>query len=151
MKKIFKFLLKLFTAGIVAFGILSVFSAFYYHVPIRMKSDTKSTDYICGNNKLYMRATEGYSWVRTDGNGFNNAEIIDDINILVMGSSQMEGFNVQKDKNTVYRLNERLKQGNINIQAYNIGISGHSIDCCINNIENVVKEFSPTDYVIIET
>ncbi|MDD6214755.1 MAG: hypothetical protein PUB42_06205 [Firmicutes bacterium] len=98
-----------------------------------------------------MRATEGYSWVRTDGNGFNNAEIIDDINILVMGSSQMEGFNVQKDKNTVYRLNERLKQGNINIQAYNIGISGHSIDCCINNIENVVKEFSPTDYVIIET
>ena len=84
MKRKFKILWKLFAAGMAAFGILSVFSAFYYHVPIRLESSTKSTDYIWEKNKFYMRATEGYSYGRTDGNGFNNAKIIDDINILVI-------------------------------------------------------------------
>ena len=151
MKRKFKILWKLFAAGMAAFGILSVFSAFYYHVPIRLKSSTKSTDYIWEKNKFYMRATEGYSYGKTDGNGFNNAEIIDDINILVMGSSQIEAFNVLQNENAVYRLNERFKQGNIDMCAYNIGTSGHSLDYCVNNIENAVKEFSPKDYVIIET
>lgn len=145
LKKLFK----IFSAGIVAFIILSLFSTFYYNVPRRIESKTKSTDYVWESDTFLMRATEGFSYGKTDPNGFNNVKIPDDINILMMGSSQMEGFNVLPDENTTYKLNELLSKSS-SLSAYNIAISGHTIVHCVNNIENAMAEFSPTDYIIIE-
>lgn len=143
--------LKFVFSGITAFIILSVFCNFYYNLPTHIESVTKSTNHIWQKNKWHSRATEGFAFGRTDANGFNNVIAIDDVGILIMGSSQMEAFNVLYNQNTTYKLNELFKNNKKNLRAYNIGISGHNLLSCINNIENAVSEFSPSDYVILET
>ena len=149
MNSILKLIIKILGAGIVAFFVLSLFSAVYYNMPIRIKSSTYSTDYVWEHNALRISCGEGFSYGVTDSNGYNNKEVPEKINVLVMGSSQMEGFNVLPDQNTTYKLNEAFD--NNEMTAYNIGISGHNLLTCINNLENAVSEFSPKDYVIIET
>ncbi len=145
-----KFILKFFSAGVVAFAILSTFSFLYYNVPIRMTSETNSTDYSWEKDNFFIRCTEGFSYGKIDSRGFNNLKALDDINVLILGSSQVEGFNVLPDENTVSVLN-RLFASDLGYQAYNIGISGHTLEHCIQNLENAVEEFKPSDYIIIET
>lgn len=142
---------KTFISAIFAFCILSVFSYFYYNIPIRIESESKSTDYAWEKNKWHCRATEGFSFGTTDSKGFNNPQLMQDINILIMGSSQMEAFNVAQNESTTYKLNQLLNKNGLDMSAYNIGISGHTIETSFNNLKNAVKEFSPKDYVIIET
>ena len=115
-----------------------------------MPSETNSTDYIWQQNKFYSRGTEGFANGITDKNGFNNLKTFeDDIDVLVMGSSHMEAFNVAQDKNTVALLNEKFQDHDMNF--YNIGISGHDFVRCLYNLENAIDEFAPQKYVIIET
>ena len=58
-----------------------------------------------------MRGTEGFAYTKTDENGFVNTfpEKKDEINVLVMGSSHAEGFNVDSDENFTYVLNKKFK------------------------------------------
>ena len=37
------------------------------------------------------------------------------------------------------------------MSAYNIGISGHTIYRCVDNVEDAISYFNPTDFLIIET
>lgn len=108
-----------------------------------------ATDYTWESGQFMSTMKEGFSWLRFDSNGFNNTykeKSFEDIDILLMGSSHMEGVNVGSSQNTGYLLNALLDE-----TTYNIGISGHTIYTCIKNIENAVAVYNPSEYVIIET
>lgn len=147
----FQYLFKLFIAGSVSISILSVFSIFYSYSGVHIPNPDFTTDYIWESDQLKSTMTEGFAWLKMDKNGFNNAHIREasdtDIDILLMGSSHMEAANVASDENVGYRLNELLP----NNYTYNIGISGHTIYSCVNNMENAIEHYQPTDYVILET
>lgn len=59
----------------------------------------------------------------------------------------MEAINVNQDENVGALLNEILKDKRL----YNIGISGHTIYTCVQNISDAVTYYSPSAYVILET
>lgn len=154
MKKQFRiFLIKSVLAMVTAFIILNLICMLYCNYAIHSPSSTGSTDYIWEKNKFYSRGTEGFAWGVTDSNGFNNLQTFEkgDIDVLVMGSSHMEAFNVSQHKNTVALLNNKLRDANVDMKAYNIGVSGHVLARCLNNAEKAIDEFAPKKYLIIET
>lgn len=87
---------KVVVAAIVSFAVLNLVCVLYYNVPIHSPSESGSTDYVWNRNKFYSRGTEGFAMGVTDKNGFNNLETFKkgDIDVLLMGSSHMEAFNV---------------------------------------------------------
>lgn len=145
--------IKTAVAGIVAFIILNLVCFFYYNLAVHSESETGSTDYVWEESKFYSRGTEGFSWGKTDENGFNNLAVFEDgdIDVLMMGSSHMEAFNVAQDRNVGYVLNRKFKDADMDLNVYNIGVSGHTLERCLNNAGNAVKEFKPNKYVVIET
>ncbi len=152
-KRIQLFSIKIIFAMIIAFVILNLICMLYYNCAIHSRSETGSTDYVWEKNKFYSRGTEGFACGTTDTNGFNNLKTFDkgDIDILVMGSSHMEAFNVSQDKNAVAILNEKNCEANSGMNAYNIGVSGHVLVRCLNNAVNAINEFAPQKYLVIET
>lgn len=143
---------KVIGAGIVAFCILNVFCLVFYRVPIHNECKSKATEYKWGENRFYSRATEGFAYGMTDENGYNNICVRKEQPLgLIMGSSQMEAFQVFQDKNTCAVTNKNLSNKNINGYLYNIGISSHTLLNCANNLEDAIDVFDPRKYVIIET
>ncbi len=145
-----KNLIKIICSAVISFAILNAVCFFYYNIPVHSESKTNSTDYVWESNKFRSSGTEGFAWVKTDANGFNNldAEYGKSPEILIMGSSHTEAFNVSQKENYVCIINSLFAQNGL--KAYNIGISGHTLTTCINNFENAVKEFTPSKYVIME-
>lgn len=138
---------KVFVAGIFAFSILSVITFFYNYTGIHITNTTGATDYVWQKNQRMFNMKEGFSYVKMDKNGFNNAEVFENIDILLMGSSHMEAYQVLQNENCASLLNEYLPDFN----TYNIGISGHTIYRIVDNLDSALKEFSPSRYVLIET
>lgn len=144
---------KIVAAAIVSFVIINLLCVLYYNMPIHRDSEDNSTDYIWEKKKFYSRGTEGFTMGVTDKNGFNNLETFPkgEIDILLMGSSHMEAFNVSQDKNVTSILNRKFRESGINLNVYNIGISGHEFIMCLNHLEDAIKKFAPQEYVVIET
>ena len=152
-KKILIWFGKAICAGVVSLIILSVFSLFYYNIGIRSTNEAGATDYVWENH-FYSTGYEGFAWGINDANGLNNSwktEKTDEIDILLMGSSQMEARNVAQNKNTAFLLNQMCADAEIDLYTYNIGVEGHSIYAQVNNLENAVREFRPSKYIILET
>lgn len=147
-----KMLFKMVCSLLISFAILNVVCFFYYNVPVHSESKTHSTDYVWETDKFYSTGIEGYAWGKTDENGFNNLNVEYGVNpeILVMGSSHTEGMNVSQKENYVYLLNTFFEQNADEFKAYNIGISGHTLTTCLNNLKNAIEEFGPKKYVVIE-
>jgi lysophospholipase L1-like esterase len=146
--------IKIIGAFITAFVLLNIFCLLYFNEAIHGPSDTGATDYVWEQNKFYSGAKEGFAFGVTDRNGYNNSfprEQGQSLNIIVMGSSHMEAFQVAQDENATYLLNERLKSNGNSDFAYNIGISGHDFLRCASNFVNALNTFKPTKYVVIET
>ena len=136
----------------IAFGIsivlLSGFSLFFSYDGVHIDNKTGATDYTWEPGQLKTTMREGHAMLRMDKNGFNDSYAAsDDIDILLMGSSHMEAVNVASNKNTGYLLNELVPY----MYTYNIGISGHTIYNCVNNMTNAIKAYNPCRYVVIET
>lgn len=148
IKKIAKFIL----SAAISFVLLNAVCFLYYNVPVHSESATNSTDYVWEKSKFYSRGTEGFAWGKTDAKGFNNlsAENSEKPDILVMGTSHTEAFNVSQAENYAYLLGELFDSDTNNMSVYNIGISGHSITTCLNNFESAVNEFNPGKYVVME-
>ena len=91
---------KIILAGVVTIAILSAFSVVYYHTGLRIPSDSGNTDYHWEPNTLISNMKESYSWIITDVNGYNNVSVPDSVDILLMGSSHMEAFEVSQNDNT---------------------------------------------------
>lgn len=143
-----KWLIKAFVAGIVALAFLSGIAYLYFYTGIHITNKTNATDYTWTPSQRINNMKEGFSFIKMDKNGFNNANGYDEnIDILLMGSSHMEAYQVGKDQNCGYLLNEMMPEYN----TYNIGTSGHTIYRLADNIGAALQEYNPSKYVLIET
>ncbi len=145
IKKFLILLIKLAVAGLIALIVVSVFSFVYSYSGAHIRNDSGSTDYKYKPNQLICNLKEGFSFFKMDENGFNNAEVKPDTDILLMGSSHMEAVQVgHKNLGTI--LNEKLPE----YTTYSIGMSGHTIYRLADNIQNAVDEYQPSKCVIVE-
>lgn len=147
MRRYILFIGKITSAGLVAILILSIFSCVISFSGIHIQSSTGATDYVWEANQWKATMFEGFAWMHMDDNGYNNTHDEEPVDILLMGSSHMEAVNVAQNENVAALLNEMAS----NYFTYNIGISGHTIYNCVNNMNAAVKEYAPTKYVILET
>lgn len=146
MKKLLLWLGKCLVAGICTIIILSVFCFVFLYEGTHVTEETGATDYTWESNQWKATMSEGFAWLKMDENGYNNAFIDDDeIDILLMGSSHMEALQVDADENTGYLLNKMIPR----YTTYNIGISGHTIYRCIDNMNDAVKNYAPNKYVVL--
>jgi hypothetical protein len=139
---------KLLFSGTVSILLCSLFAFVFNFSPARVKNESGATEYRWKSNSHKITIEEGFAYIETDEDGFNDAyEAADDkVDILLMGSSHMEAYNVGAKKNTGYLLNGKLPE-----YTYNIGISGHQIWNCVENMEAAVREYRPAEYVVLET
>lgn len=151
MKKFCLWALKAAAAGMIAFVLLCLWCASYYNVPVHYENPTGATEYVWQSHKTYRKGTEGFVFGRTNNEGMNAPEDYhegDRVDILLMGSSHMEGMNVEQEENTASVL-EQLFEGEKN--CYNIGMSGHTLAYCLSNLQAALDCYQPQDYVVIET
>ena len=137
---------KVIVSGIISFIILSFFCFFYYNIPVHSICEDGSTDYKWQENKFYMSMDEGISFGKTDSLGYINKNTYDDVDILIMGSSHVQGLPVSNNDNVSTILDEKLPNKNV----YSIATSGHNFKVCISNLEAALEKYKP-EIVIIET
>ena len=151
MKKFFVWIGKAAAAGAAALLLLCLWCSFYYNVPIHYTNETGATEYKWESNKFFRKGTEGFAFGRTNNDGFINLRDYtpgEQIDILLMGSSHMEGMNVQPEENTAAVLN-RLFAGEK--YTYNIGTSGHTLMYCLKHLEAALDTYAPGGCVVMET
>ena len=145
---------KAFLAGCAAFVLLNGFAFLYSNTGGgHITNPTGATDYIWPPGAFFSRMTEGHTWGFVDENGFNNSYPAEDqVDVLLMGSSHMEAYNVPQDKNLGYCLNELThRESGTGDYVYNIGTSGHGLTDCLSNLSDALTEYHPEKAVIIET
>lgn len=149
IKNIGKYLCKLFVSAVAAFMILSLICFFYYNIPVHYTNEAGFTDYVWEENKITFRGTEGFAQGKTNNEGLNNLADYNnqEIDILFLGSSQIEGFNVMPDENATALLNEKF---NGEYFAYSLGVSGHDFLRCTQNLGSALERYRPSAYVILE-
>lgn len=150
LKSVFCFV-KVGIALLISVIILSGVTIIYSNTGVHITNKSHATDYKWKPYQFKSNMKEGFSWLRMNGDGFNNCfdnNDVEKIDILLMGSSHMEAVNVPKESNVGYLLNNHDVPEYI---TYNIGISGHQIYQCVNNLADAVKFYNPYRYIIIET
>lgn len=149
MKKYCLIIKRIILAGITVFVAANLFCLFYYNLPARTSNESGTTDYKWNAGSFFCRATEGLGYGRINDDGFNNTQDIADlekIDILLMGSSHLEGFNIPQ-KNIISEVMNQHSE----LISYNIGISGHSLMTCFDNLEAALATYQPQKYLIFET
>ncbi len=149
-KETAKWIVKAMLAGLAAFAVLCAACAFYFNVPVRVSSPDDTTEYRYEPNRRYFRGTEGFGTGRINNEGFNNLRDYkqgDEINVLLLGSSHMEGFCVPQADSAAAVLN-RLFDGEKYV--YNIGMAAHTFPYCAEHLERALSVYAPTDAVVIE-
>ena len=148
LKLILLRLCKLCISAVLVLLLLSVVTFFYNYTGIHVTNKSGATDYNWQKNQIMFNLKEGFSFVRMDENGFNNVALPEnDIDILLMGSSHMEAYQVNQNENCAALLNDYMPD----LFTYNIGVSGHTIYRLADNIEAALREYRPEKYVILET
>ena len=150
MKKTAAWFLRVCISGLIAFCLLTLFCVLYYNVPVHYSTIDGATDYSWECNQFYSRATEGFAFGKTNNEGYLNTFDYSentDIDILVMGSSHMEAYQVAMDESTAAILGSLFPDRTV----YNIGISGHTLLDCADNLNAAVAKYKPSQYVLIET
>lgn len=143
-----RWILTAIAAAVIAMAVLSVFAFLYEYSGIHSKNESGATDYKWQSDHIATTMKEGFSYIQYDENGFNNIGGENgDVDILLMGSSHMEAVNVAQDENTAALLNTMIPD----MHTYNIGVSGHDIYRCVDNFDEAVSYYKPSEYVIIET
>ena len=150
-----RWLVKLLLANVFACAIFSVVGYFYYfgglgiEPPIADEVWKRATP-----NGRVSRCVEGAVCVRLDANGYNNeyyrrvGRDLTDVDALTMGSSHVEGFNLNKP--FVYLLNERFAEEERPKSFYQCGASSHTLSASVARLEPALKLFRPREYVLIE-
>ena len=149
-KKRLVYLSKILISGILAFSILTLFCYIYYNIPAHSICEDGATDYTWEASVFRSRGTEGFSWGKTNNEGYNNLfdfSPANQIDILIIGSSHMEAFQVAADESVSSLLNSMLPDDLV----YNIGVSSHNFLTCVCNLEAALNKYQPTKYVIMET
>lgn len=142
------FFVKLFVSGLITLIVLSVISFVYSYTGIHITNADGSTDYVWQKNQIMLNMKEGFAFIRMDENGFNNPLVPENgIDILLMGSSHMEAYQVKQNENCAALLNEYIPD----LFTYNIGVSGHTIYRLADNVEAALDKYKPEKYVVFET
>ena len=141
---------KMIGAAFVAVIILSLIVSVYSLNPLREKNPQGNTDYVWKPDSLWMNMSEGVSFGRMDANGFNNLEVIEDPDIILLGSSHIESKNVNQNENTAYYLTESF---DFSYSVYNMGISGHTLYKVCQYLPDTLSVYQDNEpnYVVIET
>ena len=147
VRNVFLMFGKIIAGGIISLAILSVIAFFYNFTGIHVTSKSGATDYVWQSRQNINNLNEGFAMVKMDKNGLNNTFVPENVDILLMGSSHMEAYQVAQNKNTGALLNSLLPDKS----TYNIGVSGHTLYRIADNIEAAAQEFEPAEYIIIET
>lgn len=144
-----KTLIKIPLAGLTALAILCVLMFGYSYIPLRENSTLKNTDFIWQPNTPWVRLTEGVSAGIIDSQGFNNKEVVENPDILVLGSSHAEAENVMQTENFCFLLNEKF---NGKQKTYNMGISAHNFYKVVQYLPVSLEVYNKVPkYIIIET
>jgi hypothetical protein len=140
---------KVIMAGFVAFLILNAMCLVYYNIPGHFSSSSGATDYVYPKYAYYSHMTEGFGYGRMNNEGLNNLENFNSqqIDILLMGSSHVEGTNVSQTETMAAKLNSMFDKSKY---VYNLGFSTHDFLRNANNLEAAVKAYRPKEYVIFE-
>ena len=142
-----RWLLKLALAGVVSVALLSAVTLGYSYTGAHITNETGATDYRWKPGQLRSTASEGFAWLRYDQNGYQNAAVPEDVDVLVMGSSHMEAFNVPQNASTAAVLGKLLPE----LRVYNIGTAGHELYQIVQNLPAAVATFAPARCIVIET
>lgn len=148
IKDIIKWLINVVAAGIIAILMLSIFTCIYHYEGVHVRNNDGATDYKWETGQWKSQMTEGFAWFFMDEEGFNNHVVPKDkIDLLLMGSSHMEGCEVSQAENVGTLLNDSFTD----LVTYNIGISGHTIYRCVDNLEDAIDTYHPQKYIVMET
>ena len=144
-----KTLFKTVFAGLTALAILCVLMLGYYYIPLRENNSKQNTDYVWAKNTPWVSLTEGVSFGVTDAAGFINKDVVENPDILFLGSSHTESMNVLQSENMCALLNDKFDG---KYTAYNMGISGHTIYKVVQYLNATLNIYPKVPkYVIIET
>lgn len=149
-RQILFWILKAGAAGVTAFLILNALSYFYYYIPYNVECESGATDFVLPANFKGFNGEEGYVPIQLDKNGYNNEMVPDEINVLCIGSSHTLAYTVKPGEGYPAILNKSLQDSN-GMTAYNIGMFGHEWYYCMDNLEEAIETFQPTDYVVVES
>jgi hypothetical protein len=141
-------MVKFILAGITAFLFLNVFCLVYYNIPGHISTEKGATDYVYPAFAHYSQLVEGFGYGKMNNEGYNNKDDYrsQKIDILLMGSSHIEGMNVVQRETTASVLNALLKAR----YTYNIGFSTHDFLRNLNNLKDAVDYYKPQGYVVLE-
>ena len=147
--KAIKQLGKMIGAAVLAVVILSFITSIYSTSPLRVKNPQGNTDYVWKPDSLWSNMSEGISFGKMDEKGYNNLEVVDNPDIILLGSSHIESKNVNQKENTAYYLSENFDR---KYTVYNMGISGHTIYKVCQYLPKTLSLYDNVPkYVIIET
>jgi hypothetical protein len=144
MKTFFKIML----AGIAAFAALCLLFV-VYQVPTGIQTLGGPTDWVHEPNKFYSYPVEGWGYGKMNNEGHQNINSYTGqaIDILVMGSSQMEALQVPQTENTVSLLNTVFRESKY---IYNVGKGGHAFPTIVKNSNAALNRYHPKDYLVME-
>lgn len=147
MKKLFRQLFIIIWSGILSCLLLSLFAIVYDLSGAKITNPSLATFSKWDGHQLVTNMKEGFAWIVTDEDGFNNKSKLEKVDVLIMGDSHMEGIQVSQDDNLTGKLNNvYLKEYN----TYNIGISGTYFPYCVNNLVNALNYYKPSKAVIFD-
>lgn len=144
-----KIIFKVMSAGLLAIAILSLILIPYSLYPLHIPNPNGNTDYVWQPDSLCMTMTEGVGYSKYDAQGYNNAAVIDNPDVIILGSSHMEASNVLPHECVGGRLSQMLAG---HFTVYNMGISGHHFyKVCKYLPANLALYDTPPKIVVIET
>jgi hypothetical protein len=130
---IIKNIIKYLIASFLVFFVLNTLCYFYYKRPINIPTKTGVTDFYNEPHFHYSQMLEGYGFGVMNNEGFNN--LFDytgqNVDVLLMGSSQIEATNVPQNLTTNAFLNQYFNNEKC---IYNIATSHHGFSQIINAI-----------------
>ena len=150
-KRVLNWIGKALLAGVIALAGLCLFCVLYYNVPVHYTNESGATEYKWEAKRFYSKGTEGFALGWTNNDGFNNLRDYtpgERIDLLLMGSSHMEGFNVAQDENAAAVLNALFGGERY---TYNIGTAAHTLPYCAKHLDRALTAYAPGQYVILET
>lgn len=92
--KVLKACFKVIAAGLASIVIICGLLFFYCIIPVHEENTRGNTDYVWPSNSIWVNAKEWISFGKNDEKGFNNISVIENPDIIVLGSSHMEATNV---------------------------------------------------------
>ena len=145
---LFKKLCRTAAAGLCAFLILCVLSLCYFQRPMYLPSEFGNTDFRWPAGGRWLQMIEGISWGQFDQWGFNNPQVVENPEILVLGSSHMEATYVRQSQTMAQQLQGLLGDRG---QVYNMGISGNHLPKSLQYLPATMEIFEqPPRLIIIE-